>query len=68
MSLMFQEILVFINKVLLAHSHAVVYILSPFLWWDWILKSGFCTSKEKQVLYCSHLPSVLLWLFWRWGS
>jgi hypothetical protein len=39
-----------------------------FLWWDWGLNSGLCTCKAVTLLLEPHLQSILLWLFWRWGS
>jgi hypothetical protein len=29
---------------------------------------GLCTCKEDTFLLEPHLQSVLVWLFWRWGS
>jgi hypothetical protein len=37
-------------------------------WWDWSLNLKFHACKAGALPYEPHLQSVLLWLFWRWGS
>jgi hypothetical protein len=39
-----------------------------FFWWGWSLNSGLCTYKAGTLLLEAYLQSILLWLFWRWGS
>jgi hypothetical protein len=39
-----------------------------FFWWDWGLNSGHHVCKAGILPLEPHLQSILLWLFWRWGS
>jgi hypothetical protein len=34
---------------------------------DWDLNSGLGAGKVGILLLEPHLPSILLWLFWKWG-
>jgi hypothetical protein len=39
-----------------------------FFWWDWYLNSGLHDCKAGALPLEPHLQSILLWLFWTWGS
>jgi hypothetical protein len=39
-----------------------------FNWRDWGLNWGLCACKAGTLLLEPQLQSILLWLFWRWGS
>jgi hypothetical protein len=41
-----------------------IYLFS----WDWGLSSRLCAYKAGALSLETHLQSILLWLFWRWGS
>jgi hypothetical protein len=50
-----------------------LYLVSNFFfssfWWDLGFNSGLHTCKAGMCLLLeTHLQSILLWLFWRWGS
>jgi hypothetical protein len=46
---------------------SLTFFLFFFEWVDWSLNSGLCTCKAGTLWLESHLQSILLWLFWRWG-
>jgi hypothetical protein len=66
------------SLLLLLFNFLVLFycLFSLFLfsfWWDWGLQSGFSACKAGghktgALPLEPHLQSVLLWLFWRWGS
>jgi hypothetical protein len=35
---------------------------------DWVMNSGLCACKADTVTFQPKLQSILLWLFWKWGS
>jgi hypothetical protein len=37
-------------------------------WWDWVFNSGLQAFEAGTLLLEPHFQSILLWLFWRWGS